>query len=108
MLLTSKSSPISSLDPTPSLLLRNKKGGERRRTEEDGLGNVNLGNINLVFQSVPYKRKGATIIYLLTVSIYNKYNTINPKIFVSKNFRVRNFGVKKFSDASVCPKIKHR
>ena len=33
--------------------------------------------------------------------------TVNPKIFVSKNFRVKHFRVKKFSDASVCPKIKN-
>ena len=30
-----------------------------------------------------------------------KTHTVNPKIFVSKNFRVGNFRVKKFSDASV-------
>ena len=33
--------------------------------------------------------------------------TVNPKIFVSKNFRVGNFRFQKFSDASVRPKIKN-
>ena len=32
-------------------------------------------------------------------------STVNPKIFVSKNFRGRNFRVKNFLDASVCPKL---
>ena len=32
---------------------------------------------------------------------------LSPKIFVSKNFRVKKFPVKKFSDASICLKIKN-